>query len=165
MRRVILIAIALLSGSRFTLACTCGRSSPFAWVAAREPLVVVATVERYIYERPSTRPVAMDVCVSSTLKGIQPAKVLRVYGDRGKSCAPYVTKFPIGTTWVFALSALPVADAVESSISICGEYWLPVENDKAVGSISAPFAKPHAVTLEQLKKEIEDAEQPTKASP
>jgi hypothetical protein len=65
-----------------------------------------------------------------------------------------VTHFPIGTTWLLAISALPtktVGEQLKSgseegfisssgnkeyTISVCGEFWLKVSHEEAVGRIT-----------------------------
>jgi hypothetical protein len=65
-----------------------------------------------------------------------------------------VSLFPIGTTWLFAISALPTKTVGEQlrfsseegfisssgnkeyAISVCGEFWLKVRHEEAVGRIT-----------------------------
>ena len=69
-------------------------------------------------------------------------------------CRPYVTHFPIGTTWLLAISELSTktvgeqlksgseegftssSDNKEYAISVCGEFWLKVRHEEAVGRIT-----------------------------
>jgi hypothetical protein len=47
-----------------------------------------------------------------------------------------VTAFPRGTRWIFALKRLGEPTARDYAISVCGEYWLEVNGDRAVGRIT-----------------------------
>ena len=47
-----------------------------------------------------------------------------------------MTAFPRGTRWIFALKRLGEPTARDYAISVCGEYWLEVRGDQAVGRIT-----------------------------
>jgi hypothetical protein len=97
---------------------------------------------------------SMDVQVIEVIKGTEDRKTIRIWGDNGALCRPYVTYFPIGTTWVLAISALPTKTVGEQlklgaeegfisspgnkeyAISVCGEFWLKVRHEEAVGRIT-----------------------------
>jgi len=64
--------------------------------------------------------------------------VIRVWGDDGALCRPYVSAFPRGTRWIFALKRLREPAAQDYAISICGDFWLEVRGDVAVGRIIEP---------------------------
>jgi hypothetical protein len=47
-----------------------------------------------------------------------------VEGDNGIQCRPYVTKYPIGSTQIFAISRTEMGGGIGYAISACGEYAL-----------------------------------------
>lgn len=63
---------------------------------------------------------AMEVEVFEVLKGSARGRRLRIWGDDGAQCRPYVSGFTVGTEWIFAVNRLRGGDYV---ISVCGEYW------------------------------------------
>jgi hypothetical protein len=97
---------------------------------------------------------SMEVQVIEVIKGTERRNTIRIWGDNGALCRPYVSLFPIGTTWLFAISALPTKTVGEQlktgsekgfisssgnkeyAISVCGEFWLKVRHDEAVGRIT-----------------------------
>ena len=79
---------------------------------------------------------SMDVAVIEVLKGGEDRREIRVWGDSGALCRPYVTAFPRGTRWIFALKRLGEPTARDYAISVCGEYWLEARGDQAVGRIT-----------------------------
>ncbi len=129
------------------LACKCKHAGPFLSVVPQTSLVVAGKVVAH-------QDYSMDVAVQRVLAGSAPAQI-RVQGDTGKACRPYVTQFPVGTSWVFALTiadepsqpaaagsapagSTPAGSAPagpEYQLSICGSYWLRVDGSTAHGDI------------------------------
>jgi len=78
----------------------------------------------------------MDVVIIEVLKGGDDRREIRVWGDSGALCRPYVTAFPRGSRWIFALKRLGEPTARDYAISVCGEYWLEIRGDQAVGRMT-----------------------------
>jgi hypothetical protein len=86
----------------------------------------------------------MDVEVLDVLKGTDHPGRMRIWGDNGAQCRPYVSAFPPGTEWIFAVSRSRTGgDPGGFAVSICGEHWARVEGNTAVGRLSA--ARPPGV--------------------
>jgi len=92
---------------------------------------------------------SMDVRVIEVLKGTEEGKTIRIWGDTGALCRPYVSHFPVGTTWFFAVQKttgeqasslwerlFPSAHKSDFAISICGDFWLEVRDGRAVGRVT-----------------------------
>jgi len=125
--RTPILLVALLAPS-LALACTCSWVGPFTRVALGTDLVVLAEVRSHDRHR-------MDVTVVEVLRGAERRSVVTVLGGDGATCRPPVTGFPPGTRWVLALTRIA---AREYALSYCGEFWLEVRADRAVGRITAP---------------------------
>jgi hypothetical protein len=139
-----LITLALPNGAA---ACSCVWGGPFSKVALHKEVIVLGEVSSY-YKN------SMDVQVIEVIKGKEKRGTIRIWGDNGALCRPYVSLFPIGTTWLLALSALPAKtvgeqlrlgseegfisspDNKEYALSVCGEFWLKVRRQEAVGRIT-----------------------------
>jgi hypothetical protein len=119
---------AALAAPGVALACRCVWAGPFTKVALATELVVLADVRSY--ERHG-----MDVAVIEVLKGKEDRRTIRVWGDDGALCRPYVATFPRGTRWIFSLQREPVSG--DYAISGCGAFWLAVKGDQAVGRVIA----------------------------
>jgi hypothetical protein len=78
----------------------------------------------------------MDVTIVEVLKGTETRRVIRVWGDDGALCRPYVSAFPRGTRWILALKRLREPAAQDYVISICGDFWLEVRGDEVVGRVT-----------------------------
>jgi hypothetical protein len=125
LRTLTLLATLLAPG--VALACSCMWAGPFTKVALGTDLVVLADVQSYYRH-------GMDVTVLDVLKGAENRPVIRIWGDTGALCRPYVTAFPRGTRWILALKREP--GTRDYIISVCGDYWLEVRSDQAVGRIT-----------------------------
>jgi len=124
--RLLTLLVTLLAPG-VALACSCMWSGPFTKVALGTDLVVLAEVRSYYRH-------SMDVALVEVLKGGEDRREIRVRGDSGALCRPYVTAFPRGTRWIFALKREP--GTRDYIISVCGEYWLEARGDQAVGRMT-----------------------------
>lgn len=156
------LALSLLLGlqvvSHPAVACKCKRADAFLQVAPQSPLVVVGKVLAHGEQ-------AMDVAVQQVLHGSAPAQI-RIAGDNGKLCRPYIATFPVGSVWVFAVSPddaepMPRSDGQASpsyALSICGYFWLRVDGSQVRGVIrEVPDGKPateQRLPLSTLRREL-----------
>jgi hypothetical protein len=108
-------------------ACSCTDEGGFLQVVDRSHTVVSGTVAAH---QGAALPLFMTVEVDRVLQG-EAREVIRVFGDDGALCRPYVTTFDVGERFVWALSP----DGDDFSVSVCGTYWLTVEDDVAVGRL------------------------------
>jgi len=148
-------------------ACSCDWGGPFLKVAPDTHLVVRARVLNYHgdggsmldwkTQKPITIKLAMDVEVLEVLNGKEEKSQIRIWGDNGVMCRPYVMSFPIGTEWIFALHGKK-----RYSISICGTFALKVMNGKVVGTIDSLKGAKTEMTLVDFrtvfKKTMEDVD-------
>jgi hypothetical protein len=126
MRALTLLTALLAPG--VALACTCMWVGPFTKVALGTDLVVLAEVRSHDRQR-------MQVTVLEVLRGVERRRVVTVLGGDDGNCRPPVAGFPPGTRWVLALQR---RDARVYGLSVCGEFWLEVRGDRAVGRITTP---------------------------
>lgn len=129
------------------VACSCLWNGPFSKVALHKEVIILGDVVSY-YKN------SMEVEIVEVIKGIERRNRIRIWGDNGALCRPYVGLFPIGTTWLFAVSALQTKTVGEQlkagseegfisspgnqeyAISVCGDFWLKVRHEEAVGRIT-----------------------------
>jgi hypothetical protein len=137
------------------IACSCDGSAPFVKTAVASDLVVRGKILEYqpvqTGQTPN-RPSAMVVEINEVLKGKSQAKRLTVLGDNGMICRSYVSRFPIGTEWVLAVSPDEWSKKSELAISACGEYALPVEGNAVKGRITLKAKDAESMTLTNLRK-------------
>jgi hypothetical protein len=141
-------------------ACSCAWGGPFLTVAPRAESIVRGRVLRYTGPNGAVGQVAMDVETVEVLKGRERPGRIRVWGDNGIQCRPYVSTFPVGTEWVFAISRIAQGEgAGDFVINGCGQYWVRVEGDLVVGQLLArqpPGAKdaPERMPLSELRARL-----------
>jgi len=147
----VLCLIGLVSTAE---ACRCDlNGAAFVHLANNAALVVQGTVEA-LAERGAIR-----VKVSKVLKGTldRPAEPIRIWGDDGHLCRPYVSTFPQGTEWFFVLDnrsfhGFPRQPGPRDySLSICGAYWLRVEGNRVSGRIRDAAAE-ESMSVDRLLK-------------
>jgi hypothetical protein len=133
-RILALALVALLAAPSIAQACRCAIDAPFEEASARSPMVIHARVLEHRDALDGRTPTSMTVEILRVLKGDVRSRRMKVWGDPGNLCRPYVSKFPVGTQWLFALRPggghpprPPAPDLPEAAISICGVHWQRVE--------------------------------------
>jgi hypothetical protein len=177
----ILIGLSILLLAPSARSCSCvSNGSSLVQLAKKSELVIRGKVLKYNWDRYNLEgqrskdrqkrkgtALSMTVEVQEVYKGKIKSRQVVVWGDNGMICRPYVTQFPIGTEWVFALSPDSWTKKGEVAISVCGEYALQVQNNRVLmgrervsGSIMDPVitgtakAKPEVVSLPELRKRL-----------
>ena len=137
-------------------ACTCMWAGGFLEVAPGAEVIV--RVRGYHGQNRKVH-LAMDVVVLERLKGSPAADDIRIWGDNGALCRPYVSAFPPGTEWILAIR--PSRDlglrgperAGDYYIPGCGAYWLRVNGERVTGHVrdGAPGRPGQEVSLDALR--------------
>jgi len=136
-----LALLAALARPGTLSACSCYWVGPFLQVApACDPIVRARVLKYHGGDGAQKPPQSMDLEVLEVLHGEVASPRLRVWGDNGMLCRPYVTQFPVGTEWLLALNGPGSKPGMSPgpSISVCGTYWLRVVDGKVAGNIDDP---------------------------
>ena len=143
-----------------TDACSCSWAGPLLAVYPRAELVIRAKVLSY-HGRSRGIDLAMDVEVLEVLKGTTRASKMRIWGDNGAQCRPYVSGFPLESEWIFAIRTLTGGQGSPGDymISVCGEYWGRVSNGSVTGRLTAPHPpsvndKPETMSLDEFRRRV-----------
>jgi hypothetical protein len=160
MKRYATIGFGVMSGAALyfapaAMACNCAVNDTFGTVAPRSQLIVRGKVLNYQWDQADKqhdRPMAMQVEVQEVLNGVNASKQVTIAGDNGMICRRYVSEFPVGTEWVWAVSPDTWSKNGELAISSCGEYALAVKDDKVQGRISPKAKVAESMTLTNLRK-------------
>lgn len=124
------------------LACSCDWEGPFMEMSLESDLAARVKVLEHqkmmeIYE--DSIPNAMIVEILEVFKGEEKRKQVKVWGDNGFLCRPYLSMFPIGSEWIVNLhkgeQIIDGAEKEDFSISICGETVLPIKDGQVDGVI------------------------------
>jgi hypothetical protein len=139
-KTAIFTALFVVCMSSAVFACTCINSRPFFNITSDADLIVIGKPISYgEVSQFSNQPLSDEVEIQRILKGNSALEKIRVFGDNGALCRPYVTKFPLNTTWVFALNFLSAGTNGEPqyAISNCGEFSLKVKAGRVFGRIKS----------------------------
>ena len=153
------VLTALLLAPRPCDACSCAWAGSFLTVAPGAAAIVRARVTAY-HGRSRDIDLAMDVDVVEVMKGVVGSKRIRIWGDNGAQCRPYVSGFPVGTEWLFAIDQLKqIGKPGDYFINGCGEYWAKVEGSTAVGRLTSPNPPavsdvPERMSLDELRSRL-----------
>ncbi len=141
-------------------ACTCSWVGPLLTVGPRAELIIRAKVLGY-HGRSRGVDLAMDVEVQEVFKGATKAERIRIWGDNGSQCRPYVSGFPVQTEWIFAIGRLAGEEGRRGDYYIngCGEYWAKVESGSVIGRLSSPAQpavsdKPESISLKEFREKL-----------
>lgn len=137
MMRKLIIAVVLLAAARVSNGCSCGWMRPFV-EAARGMTVAHGIVRSYVRAPQMQHPIAMDVQILGVLQGNYKAKTMRIVGDFGMSCVPYVENFPIDTEWVFAVGGpAEIARFGDENFTFgpCAESGARVKDGRVITSV------------------------------
>ena len=136
----ILTTIVIL-GSLLTFdidACDCGYLGAFVYSNQATDIVVYGKVIEY--DSIGTHglrdnPHSMKFLVLEKLRGIETKDTIIVWGDNGYECRPYIEHFEPNTEWILALDKYNHSDSNHYEISICGEFYVPVNEGMVKGQI------------------------------
>jgi len=138
-------------------ACSCMWAGGFLTVAPNAEIIVHVRVRDY-HGRNRRVDLAMDVIVLERLKGPPIARDIRIWGDSGALCRPYVSAFPRGSEWILAIrpQAAEAPGRSDYYIPGCGAYWLKVENGRVRGHIhaGAPGTPEQEEPLESIRQAL-----------
>ena len=153
----VVLAAVLASLTSTALACTCMWAGGFLKVAPGAAIVVHVRVRDY-HGQDRNVALAMDVVVLERLKGPPTAREIRIWGDNGMLCRPYVSAFPRGSEWILAIrpQAAEMPGRPDYYIPGCGAYWLKVENGRVRGHIraGAPGTQEQEEPLESIRRAL-----------
>ncbi len=115
---VIFSAFFLGCTTSAVFACTCGAppTSGIGILSSSRDIIIGKVTSHQISSN------TIEVEVQRVLKGNYASQKIRILGGDAQNCfRVYLSRFPVNTTWVFALSLLPAGASSEAShfVSIC----------------------------------------------
>ena len=120
---------------------------PFLTVVAEAPLVVHVRVLRH---HPGPNP-TMDALVLEVLSGGLLDSGVKIQMGDGLHCRPGMEGFPVGSEWILALNGPGAKPGKGMALSPCGEYWLRVQGDEAVGNFDGAQGEQKRKPLSELR--------------
>jgi hypothetical protein len=132
----LVFALLIIGEASAAYPCSCTWRGPFFVMAPQSELVILGRILGYYGEERGVK-LAMDVEVIEIFQGKTDQRHIRVWGDNGMLCRPYVTQFPTGTEWVLALNSPGSKPGYSDgyAISICGTFYLQLDGGQVLGNI------------------------------
>lgn len=164
MNKTIFLIFLLISFKTFACDCECVGDCSFKSVSSGSDFVALVKVIEYsdfIEEQidgyDGNMPLSMTVEIIEKYIGSEKRKKIKIWGDNGALCRPYITNFEIGKYYLIAPSLL--TETNENGIKndydffSCSTDYLSVDFDKkiAYGEYSK---RENQVTLKDFEKEI-----------
>ncbi|MDH7914647.1 hypothetical protein [Winogradskyella sp. SYSU M77433] len=165
LKKILLLTIMLISFSSFACECECEGDCSFSGVANGMEFVALVKVIEYsdflneeIIGYEGKMPFSMTVEIIKKYKGTESRKRIKIWGDDGAQCRPYIAEFEIGKYYLIA----PTRIEKDSELGKQNDYdffscWtdyltVDIENGIAIGEYSK---KRNKILLKELENELE----------
>jgi hypothetical protein len=163
-KKIVLLLILLISIKSFACSCECDGDCSFSQISKGSEFVALVKVIEYsdfldqeIYDYDGKMPLSMTVEVIEKYIGSEKRKTIKIWGDNGMLCRPYVANFEVGKYYLIAPSKI----SETSDNGVKGDYdffscftdYLTVDFEKqiAYGEYSR---KENQVALKDFVKKI-----------
>lgn len=157
--------ICLVTIKSFACSCECTGDCSFQAVSSKMEFVALIKVVEYsdfldfnIDNSDQKMPYSMTVEIIQKYKGTESRKTIKLWGDNGILCRPYISNFEIGKYYLIAPNLITTDSEIgktnDYDFFVCWTDYLEVdyENKTAYGNYSNTRKK---ITLEKFEKKFE----------
>ncbi len=158
MKIIVPVIIMLLSATQL-YACSCEWIGPFLEAGAIGDVIIKGKVKRFggsmkIYDNNDVKQF-MIVEVQKVLKGNVRKKKIKIWGDDGSSCRPYIEEFELNRAYILSLESNREIESdkygfgeymahdkekkKDYAISFCYESYIAVHNDTVYGVLKDKY--------------------------
>lgn len=156
------ICCVCFSNYSFVPSCGCEEPKPFINSLSKTKLVALVKIGQYTsyLNLAKTSPGSVEVTILKIYKGKEKRKTVKVFGDNGQLCRPYIQNFKPGETWILGLH-----EGCEEKyfcqhgetkndfyLHACYKAWLPVSNDSVIGCITQMENTQEKMTIKNFGK-------------
>lgn len=164
---IITISIFFYCFISSTIGCGCEVEGPFLKLAPSAKLIAVVKVKQYLsFEELEgiEVPMSMEMEVVKVLKGTETRPFIKVWGNNGMMCRPYLSLFEENSTWVMAFGEDGAlghdgASTEDYGVSHCGEQFMPVKMGTVSGFIGSEQFEQISIGALQAKLDILNREE------
>ena len=150
----------------FACSCRCSGDCSFSIISDQQNFVALVKVIEYsefldgeYYGYDGKMPYSMTVEVVKKYKGTESRKRIKIWGDNGALCRPYISNFEVGKYYLIAPSIIhdssETGNANDYDLFSCWTDYLEVDYEKqiAYGEYSRWQKK---ISLEQIRRKLEE---------
>lgn len=143
--------------------CSCSSAGNFIKATKKADIIALIKVEEYqdfftlTGAGPDSinQPLSAKVEVIQLLQGNEERKEIKIYGDNGILCRPYIDALKKGGYYVVGLyKGQDIEQEEDYIISICGEFWIEYNqtNETVKGLIKENRRRPKTYLYSELKE-------------
>ena len=168
MRKILLTTIGILIWTS-GLPCSCNFMGNFLKATSQADIVAIIRIKDYgdyfklegASPQTINQPLSVTVEIVSVLRGLEDRKEVKIFGDDGVLCRPYINVFKKDRYYVVGLYKCGNADREgiketpnDYQTSACGEFWIDYNPDNKTvrGRIRKNKRKPTIMTLDKFEK-------------
>ncbi|WP_431471622.1 hypothetical protein I5168_09575 [Nonlabens sp. SCSIO 43208] len=159
------LTIMLISFNSFACDCECEGDCSFSGVASGMEFVALVKVIEYSdfldeeimgYDR--KMPFSMTVEIIKKYKGAESRKRIKIWGDDGAQCRPYIAEFEIEKCYLIAPTRIEkdseLGKQCDYDFSSCWTDYLTVDIDKGI-ALGEYSKMRNNITLKEFENELE----------
>ncbi|CAM3543336.1 hypothetical protein [Aequorivita lipolytica] len=165
-KTLVLLFILLISIKSFACSCECGGDCSFSQISKGSEFVALVKVIEYsdfleekISDYDGKMPLSMTVEVIENYIGSEKRKTIKIWGDNGMLCRPYIANFKVGKYYLIAPSIIETESKYSTGnindydLFSCWTDYLQVDFDKkiAYGEYSK---EENQISLKDFEREI-----------
>lgn len=155
----------LSTTSTFACDCACLDDCSFSVVSKKSDFVALVKIisyddylEREIMGHEGKMPYSMTVEIIKKYKGSETRETIKIWGDDGKECRPYIANFKIGDYYLIAPSLLREnklanENSTDYDFFSCSTDYLKVDMDKEI-SYGEYSKEKDEIKLSEFEEEI-----------
>ncbi|MDG2194249.1 MAG: hypothetical protein P8K77_05250 [Polaribacter sp.] len=163
-KKILLLITVLISFNSFACDCECEGDCSFSGVSSGMEFVALVKVVEYSdfldYEidgYDKKMPFSMTVEIVKKYKGIESRKRIKIWGDDGAQCRPYIADFEVGKYYLIA----PTLIKENSELGKKGDYdffscwidYLAVDYDNGI-AFGEYSKRKNKITLKEFEKTL-----------
>ena len=159
------LSILLISIESFACSCTCTKNCKFNAISDRQAFVALVKVIEYsdfledeIQGYDGKMPFSMTLEIIKKYKGSESRKRIKIWGDNGVLCRPYIAQFKIGNYYLIAPSKIKNNNDKKQNggydFFSCWVDYLEVDYEKKIAYGNYSWWR-KLITLEKFERDLQ----------
>ncbi|MDT0556215.1 hypothetical protein [Patiriisocius hiemis] len=164
-KTILIIFVLLISIKSFACSCECTGDCSFSAISDNQNFVALIKVIEYtdfledeIYGYDGKMPYSMTVEIVKKYKGSESKKRIKIWGDNGILCRPYISNFEVGKYYLIAPSIIEndsqTGKANDYDFFACWTDYLEVDYEKQIAYGKYSWWRKE-ISLEKFERKLE----------